>query len=130
MFEFHISRYSRDRYRFDQAIYQLSGNAILADFAAARTFSDRMNAQRDLIRFPETAVSPGEIHAMGLIDEILHILIADYRNRVRPDLMTAAVDALRSEVGAGRFEQVLEAFTAHFPPVRVFRTGRSPSKNS
>jgi len=128
MFEFHISRYSRDRYRFDQAIYQLSGNAILADFAAARTFSERMNAQRDLIRFPETAVSPGEIHAMGLIDEILHILIADYRTRVRPDLMTAAIDALRSEVGAGRFEQVLEAFTGHFPPVRVYRGEETPER--
>ncbi|HUF37292.1 MAG TPA: alpha-amylase family glycosyl hydrolase [Anaerolineales bacterium] len=121
MYEFHISRFARDRYEFDRAIYQLSGNVILADFSAARTFSDRMNTRRDLVRFPETAVSPGEIHAMGLIDEILHVLVADFRNRIEPGLMTAAADALREELGVKRFEQVLAAFTGLFPPVAVYR---------
>ncbi len=126
MFEFHVSRFSRDRYDFDQAIYQLSGNVILADFAAAREFSSRMNAARDLIRHPETAVSAGEIHAMGLIDEILHAVVADYRRKVDPGLMSRAVNEFRGELGADRFEQVLGAFTGHFPPVAVYQGHISP----
>ena len=51
--EFHISRVARDRYQFDEVIYTSSGNAIFPDFRAARVFSQKMNALRDLVSHPE-----------------------------------------------------------------------------
>ena len=47
--EFHISRQARDRYQFDQSLFTLTGNVILANFRAAREFAQKMNAQRNLI---------------------------------------------------------------------------------
>src|SRR5512135_1279622 len=70
--EFHISRNARDRYGFEESLYSLSGNVIFANFRAARVFAQKMNEKKDLDHFPEQAVIPGQINAMGLIDEILH----------------------------------------------------------
>jgi len=33
--EFHVSRQARDRYQFDEALFSLSGNVLLANFYAA-----------------------------------------------------------------------------------------------
>jgi len=54
--EFHISRESRDRYQFDQSIFSFNGNVVFANFHAARLFAQKMNARRDLVNFPESAV--------------------------------------------------------------------------
>ena len=70
--EFHVSREARDRYGFGEALFSLTGNVVLADFRATRELVRRMNAARDVARNPALAVQPGQLNAMGLIDEILH----------------------------------------------------------
>ena len=82
--EFHISRWARDHYQFDQSLFGLNGNVIFADFHAARVFSQKMNLKRDLVSFPEKAVKAGQINAMGLVDEILHYVIALYQEEKIP----------------------------------------------
>ena len=72
--EFHVSRQARDRYQFDQPLFSLSGSVLFADFYAARVFALKMNQRRDLINYPEQAVKAGQINALGLIDEILHLV--------------------------------------------------------
>jgi hypothetical protein len=78
-FEFHVSKAARDRYEFDQALFQSSGNAIIPNFPAARLFAKRMNDRRDTSRFPQPVVQAGQLNAMGLIDEILHYAVELYR---------------------------------------------------
>src|SRR5947209_6488334 len=46
-FEFHVTRAARERYELDDTWFGLSGNAILADFAATRRLAHRMNQVRD-----------------------------------------------------------------------------------
>jgi len=79
--EFHVSRNARDRYQFEESLFSLSGNVIFANFHAARLFAQKMNQKRDLVRFPEQAVRAGQINALGLIDEIMHFVVAMYRRR-------------------------------------------------
>ena len=79
LYEFHISNQTRQRYDFDQAIFTTNGNAIFANFHAARLFAQKMNAQRDLLNYPEQTIKAGQLIAMGLIDEILHYIIEQYR---------------------------------------------------
>ena len=50
-----------------------------------------MNAARDVARNPELAVQPGQLNAMGLIDEILHHVSALYRQRRDPQALEAAL---------------------------------------
>jgi hypothetical protein len=51
--EFAISREARDRYGLAEPIFGMRGDAILADFRAARALAARLNAARDLTRHPD-----------------------------------------------------------------------------
>jgi len=126
IFEFHISRQARDRYRFDQLIYGLTGNVIFANFHAARLFAAKMNQQRDVINFPERTVRAGQINAMGLIDEILHMIVELYRQQVNPKVMQDALDWLEGMLGKDALENTLLQFVIEFPPLAVYRRAISP----
>jgi glycosidase len=119
--EFHISRQARDRYQFDESMFSSSGNVILANFHAARILSQRMNQRRDLLRFPEQAVRAGQINALGLIDEILHLVVGAYRREKNPEAMGQALDWLDDRLGQDAVNGALRRFTEEFPPVAVYR---------
>jgi glycosidase len=121
LMEFHVSRQSRQRYQFDEALFTTSGNVIFANFMAARRFAQQMNAKRDLVAHPEQAVRAGQINAMGLIDEILHQVVEDYRQKRKPTVMQEALDWLISDLGPGQVDSVLLQFTREFPPLAVHR---------
>ncbi|MFZ6029361.1 MAG: alpha-amylase family glycosyl hydrolase [Chloroflexota bacterium] len=121
MFEFHISRVARDRYQFDETLFASNGNVIFANFHATRAFAQRMNQKRDLLRFPEQAVRAGEINAMGLIDEILHVVVNLYRQQMAANAMAEALDWLDGMIGREDVDEALQSFCAQFPPVSVYR---------
>ncbi|MBN1666248.1 MAG: alpha-amylase, partial [Anaerolineales bacterium] len=115
-FEFHISKTARERYQFDDTLFGLSGNVVFANFHAARLFAQKMNAQRDLVRFPERAVKAGQITAMGLIDEILHYLARQYRQQVNPQALDKALTWLADKLGQAELDATLARFVQDFPP--------------
>jgi glycosidase len=121
MFEFHVSRQARDRYQFDQSLFNLQGNVIFANFHAARVFAQKMNQARDLVTFPEQAVRAGQINAMGLVDEILHQVLALYRKEKNSQAMIAALDWLTAQIGQDELEKALVQFEIDFPSLAVYR---------
>ncbi len=124
--EFHVSRQARDQYQFDQALFQLTGNVVFANFHAARVFAQKMNDRRDLVNYPEQAVRAGQLNAMGLIDEILHLMVASYRELVDPDVMRKALHAVEQELGTAAVDAALLRFADEFPPLAVYRGGMAP----
>src|SRR5512137_2155991 len=126
IFEFHISRHARDHYQFDELIFAQTGNVIFADFHAARVFARKMNLMRDVINFPETVVRAGQINAMGLIDEILHMVVQLYRQQINPVVMQEAQDWLTGMLGKEALDQTLLQFIHEFPPHTVYRNDLNP----
>ncbi len=122
-FEFHVSRHARDRYAFEDRLFALSGNVLLANFHAARLFAQKMNAARDLANHPERAVRAGQINAMGLIDELSHLVVAQYRAQVNPAAMTNALAWLERDLGQAAVDDALLQFAREFPSVEVYRGG-------
>ena len=108
-FEFHVSRKARQKYQFDETLFTLNGNVVLADFAAARRFAERITLVRGQV------VPASDINAMGLIDEIQHILIRQYELQ-NPGAMQRALDRVRNDADA-----TLLKFTEEFPPLPVYR---------
>lgn len=108
-FEFHVSRSAREKYQFDEQLFALNGNVVLADIAAARRFAESMTRVRGQI------VPASDINAMGLIDEILHILIRQYEMQ-NPGAMRNALKAVGADADAA-----LMRFTENFPPMVVYR---------
>jgi len=119
--EFHVSRQARDRYQFQDSLFALSGNVVFANLHGARVFAQRMNDRRDLVSFPEQAVRAGQINAMGLIDEILHISVEQYREQKNPDAMAKALDWLYGRLGSVAVDEALYRFADEFPPLAVYR---------
>jgi glycosidase len=113
-FEFHVSRKAREKYQFDEQLFALNGNVILANFAAARRFAESMSRVRG------QAVPASDINAMGLIDEILHILFRKYEME-NPDVMQRALSAIGRDADAA-----LLKFTEDFPPMLVYHHEMSP----
>jgi hypothetical protein len=123
--EFHVSKAARDRYQFDESLFSIHGNVIIANFRAARQFAQQMNAQRDLVNFPEQAVRAGDINAMGLIDEILHALLQHYRTQVNSSAIAAALAWLQAEFGEDEVDKTLVRFASEFPALRVYKNEQS-----
>jgi glycosidase len=119
--EFHISQRSRDLYQFDETLYALNGNVIFANFHAARQFAQKMNLRRDLVSFPERAVKAGQINALGLIDEILHLMVKTYQEERQPTSFQEALSWLEGMLGEDALDGALLAFTRQFPPLAVYK---------
>ena len=120
IFEFHISRQARDHYQFDELMFGQAGNVIFVNFHAARLFATKMNQKRDMINFPENVVRAGQINAMGLIDEILHMVVQLYRQQINPQVMKEALDWIGGMLGKEEIDHTLLQFIQEFPPVAVY----------
>ena len=121
MMEFHIARQARARYQFAETLFSYTGNVVFANMGACREFAHRMNLVRDVDKHPEAAVHAGQLYAMGLIDEASHVLMARYRERFDPEVMTAALGWFGERVGADAVEKMLVAFVEEFPGLKVMR---------
>ena len=116
--EFHVARDARDRYRFDDSLYSITGNVILANFHAARVFAQRMNQKRDLVNYPEQSVKASQINAMGLIHELTHYMFRAYREQNNPQLLTQTLGLRRTASKSGSHQ----AFPLNFPFSPLLRT--------
>jgi len=128
MMEFHISRNARERYQFAETLFSYTGNVVFANMAACRQFAQRMNVVRDAAKHPESAVHAGQLFAMGLIDEASHVLMAQYRRQFDPEVMTAALDWLGTQVGTKELDRMLLTFVEHFPGSSVIRGQQTPQQ--
>jgi len=126
--EFHIARQARKRYQFAESLFSYNGNVILANISACREFTHRMNTVRDTQNHPELTVHAGQLYAMGLIDEISHVLMARYREQFDPQVMTSAIDWFAGQVGEDKLDAMLLAFVEQFPGSTVISGQHTPKQ--
>jgi len=120
LMEFHIRREVREEHKLEGSLFSLTGNVVLADMRQVRALAQRLNAGVDPAKNPERFVHAGQLNAMGLIDEILHFVVALYREQVQPDVFQTALKRLEGKLGAGKTGNLLESFCGRFPPRDVY----------
>ena len=118
--EFHIRREVREEHGLEGSLFSLTGNVILADMRQVRLLTQRLNEGLDAAKNPERFVRSGQLNAMGLIDEILHYMVALYRQQVQPDAFETALARLEAKLGTGKTGTLLENFCGRFPPRDVY----------
>ena len=119
--EFHIRKEVREEHGLEDSLFSLTGNVILADIRQVRALAQKLNDGIDYSKSPGRYVQAGQLNAMGLIDEILHFIVALYREQVQPDVFNTALARLETNLGSGRTNTLLENFCGHFPPRDVYR---------
>lgn len=120
LMEFHISKEARNRYQVTEVLFSFNGNAIFANPAASRSLAQRINKARGIEADPKLALRPGELFAMGLIDEASHALMAFYRKKHDAKVIDDALVWFQARVGEKQLQKLLLAFVEHFPGIDVY----------
>src|SRR5882724_7697795 len=120
-FEFHIARAARERYGFADRLFSLTANVVLVDLAASRDLAQRMNTVREANRHPNRVVHPAALNAMGILDEVTHVVLALFRERRDPRAVLDALGWLQARVGSVALDTALLVFAERFPTTAVYR---------
>ena len=113
----HINKKARDLYKIADNLFTIHGDLITADFKAVQTITENMNK----IRPAQLAISTGQLQAAGLLEEVFHLLIAEY-NRHNPQFIVKAYEQLQNQLGATALEKTLHTFAKHFPANSVYKS--------
>jgi glycosidase len=116
---FHITRQLREAYGLEHTLFSLRGNVVLMDFRQVRELTAKLNARLDSSR-PEQLITAGQLNAMGLIDEILHYVVALYRQQIQRDVFDTALVRFASRLGEENTQGLLHTFGELFPPQQVY----------
>lgn len=111
--EFHVAARMRDFFGFDLGLFSSSGSVVFADFASARRFAAAMQAKG-------RTVSVGQVAAMGLVDEMMHYVLEQYRTSQNPNVMREALQRLETSFGPD-LDKALISFAQEFPAIKVYR---------
>ena len=82
--EFHVSKKIRDICKFDGDLFSFSGNVIFSNFTNVRKFAFAINSSLDPVLDANKMIKAGQLNAMGLIDEILHLVCSEFRKQENP----------------------------------------------
>jgi hypothetical protein len=119
--EFHISRAIRESLNIDGLIFGYTGNVIFGNVAASRRLASQLNEARGTDADPAKTINAGALFAMGLIDELNHALVAQYRKEIDPAVHSEAIRWFASKLDPTKIEQLLVTFVEQFPTVAVYR---------
>nr|WP_290668750.1 alpha-amylase family glycosyl hydrolase [Ardenticatena sp.] len=113
----HIARAFRERYALDETFFQPNGDVATTDFYTAHVLAQRLNSDRH----PDRQTSPAELHAIGLLHEVAHTIMAHYQTQRRPHAFTDAIAWLEERLGRMALDTTLRAIVETFPPLAVQR---------
>lgn len=123
--EFHVHASLRKATGIGKALFTSSGNLIIPDFTAAREMAQTLRGLGSVRGQDTSKLSSGRLNAMGLVDEILHMVVRLYRERVDRQVLPRLMRAAQEEVGSRELETLLKEFCAQFPPREVYSGGMS-----
>ncbi len=119
--EFHVSRVMRDRCNFDLPMFSTNGNVVFTHFKNVRIFAQKINDVINPIDEPKKYIKAGQLNAMGLIDEIFHIVCKSFRNNKNKESFTELFSSLEKTIGTSALDDLLLDFTKEFPPLAVYK---------
>ncbi len=126
--EFHVYRGARDTYQFAEGGFSVQGHVLFAEVRAAREFALRINTVRRSAVHPDRAVRPGDVYAMGLIDEVMHYVINLYLQQYGRSVIRELIQILSRELGAKELERLLLTFAQRFPTVACYNGQETPQE--
>ena len=120
VFELHILSQWRQRLGLQDVLFGTDGQIIFADYQTAQTLAEKLS------RVWRRTVPAGDLYAMGLIEEILHVVLRQYEMQ-NPGLIARLLDAAAQQFGAENLDETLLSFVTLFPPQAVYQRQQSPS---
>jgi glycosidase len=120
-FEFHIHSLIRKKYGVDDVLFSSSGNVVFPNFRSVRELALKINHTRKILGENKTEIRAGKLNAMGLLDEINHVIIRMYEQLENPGVMQRAYQFLKKNIGEEKLDFALQQFLTSFPPASVYK---------
>ncbi len=118
---FHVRKQAREELKLEDALFAIRGDVVLVDVQAAHRLADALNARASLgLAARQDQLQASQLHAMGIIHEVLHAIVARYRATVPGDPFGVLTRRLRESHGED-LTRTLKVFLGAFPPPAVFR---------
>jgi|GEM_PF-3490 Uncharacterized conserved protein len=124
---FHVNRLARERFGLSKELFSITGNVVFADFAAAKNFAYKLNSKYAAEK-SKKHITPGNLYAMGLIDEISHFVFHLYRTEIFPQFSEKLFETAEGEIGEDAFKKLLLDFVREFPTSAVASGGMSEAE--
>ncbi|MCK6551037.1 alpha-amylase, partial [Myxococcota bacterium] len=115
---FHVRRTARDAYGFADAFFSTKGDVVFINHYQAHLFVERINEKRNVPEHERLRAS--ELHAMGLVHELLHAMVGVWRSTVGAGVLSKLLGELAESFGDD-LDHTLTTFVDHFPPPSVYR---------
>jgi len=120
-YDLHAAKHVRIKYQFDESLFSVQGNVLIANFYQARFLSQKINSKREEEKILNAYVTPGQLNAAGLLHEIFHFVIRHYEEKENPGVFVRSIFYLKKNLGLDEVEQVLRKFVEQFPPISVHK---------
>ena len=120
-FDFHVTKIARNKYQFEESLFSIHGDLIIANFRQARILTNKINEQRKKEGAGDKLVTAGSLNALGLIHEILHYLIRIYEDQENPGIFNKALINLKKNFSGDELDKIFLQYLNEFPPLEVYR---------
>lgn len=115
-FEFHILKEVRDKYQFEDKLFSIKGDVVFSNFNGSKQIADILNRVN-----PKKTVYASHINALGLIEEIMHYMIEQYRTKKNPKMFDNLENYLKKEFSEDDLDKLLFNFADLFPTTEIYK---------
>ena len=120
-YHFHVAKWARELYEIEDYLFKLEGNLILTNLFQARIFLKQLHDKKHIVFYDEEKVTAGNLFALGLISEILHVVVAKYKQEINPQTFADLQAFNASYFNPNSIDQTMQTFIKQFPPLEVYR---------
>ncbi|HZY11100.1 MAG TPA: alpha-amylase family glycosyl hydrolase, partial [Bacteroidota bacterium] len=124
-YHFHPSRKARELLGFEDSVFSVRGNIILADLQSSNHLVEKINRLQDS---EEKKIRPAQFYAICLLHEIYHHIINCYLQTVNSKSFSLCDAYLGNSFSGQDYEMTLSTFLDLFPPPTVFSREQSPKQ--
>ena len=119
--ELHILNNVRNICKLNAALFLPSGKAHPEDIRDVRVLAKTINDNAESLLPAGQFVMAGQLHALSLINEMLHLVCRSFYRQKNPAAFTDALRSAENALGLQAIDALLADFCREFPPAAVYR---------
>ena len=119
--ELHILNNVRNICKLNAALFLPSGKAHPEDIRDVRGLAKTINDNAESLLPAGQFVMAGQLHALSLINEMLHLVCRSFCRQKNPAAFTDALRGAEKALGLQAVDALLADFCREFPPAAVYR---------
>ena len=120
-----ISYSARIKYHLENENFRDTNRFHFSSLYEIRKFTDKLNARRNVLEYPERAINTGEIYGMSLIQDIYQYMIEKYESQNK-EVFDSCLKDIKQKYNKKSIENIFSLYVTEFPNIEIFNKFISP----